>query len=111
MFTYLSMVCFNNRILIDNWEHHDELGHIFANAVRNATGTEYDVGNSAILLYYVPGGSDDYAASEGVVAAFTIELPGGGSRGFDLPVERLLPVVQETWQGFSRMVDFVSKNN
>ena len=99
------------RTPIDNWDHHETLGNLFANEIRASTGTVYSVGNSAILLYTAPGGSDDYAASEGSEAAYTIELPGGGNQGFDLPVNRLLPVVQETWIGLRRMFQYVATNN
>lgn len=85
--------------MISNWEDHDELGHDFANAIQNATGTTYTVGNSAILLYPAAGGSDDYAASIGVPLAYTLELPGGGDYGFDLPANRIQAVVAETMNG------------
>lgn len=97
-------------ILIDNWEDHDVAGNRFADAVFAVNGTRYTVGNGAIALYPAFGASDDYAASEGVDISTTIELPGGGSYGFDLPAERITPVVQETWAGAQELFRFIAEN-
>lgn len=87
---------------------HDRLGHFYADNIYRATRTRYEVGNAAIALYPAYGGSDDYAKSVGVEAAFTIELPGGGRYGFDMPPERLQSVLEETWIGFSHMFAYAS---
>lgn len=93
--------------MIANWQEHDDLGQRFANAIFQTYGTRYTVGNSAILLYPAYGASDDYAASLGVNLAYTIELPGGGVLGFDLPPSRIANVVHETWMGFQEMLKYV----
>lgn len=82
------------------------IGHIFADNIYRATRTRYTVGNAAIALYPAYGASDDYAAFVDVETAFTIELPGGGQYGFDLPAERIQSVMEETWIGFSNVFQF-----
>lgn len=86
------------------------MGHIFADAVRQSTGTNYTVGNSATALYPAYGASDDFAASVGVEASFTYELPCGGPNGFDLPATRINEVAIETWTGFREVLRFVATN-
>jgi hypothetical protein len=39
--------------------------------------------------------------------AYTIELPGGGDFGFDLPVDRILPVATETWEAIKVLANNV----
>lgn len=87
------------------------MGHIYADNILRATGTRYEVGNSAIALYPASGGSDDYAISVGVETAFTIELPGGGRYGFDMPADRLNSVLEETWIGFSHIFAYAGGRN
>lgn len=94
---------------IDNWEQHDLVGRRFASAIYQINGTEYTVGNGAIELYPAFGASDDYAAFAGVEISTTIELPGGGSYGFDLPAERIADVVDETWMGLEQILHYVAE--
>lgn len=89
---------------------HDRIGHIYADSILRATGTRYEVGNSAIALYPAYGGSDDYAISVGIETAFTFELTGGGRNGFDLPADRLQSVLEETWLGFTHVFAFAGGN-
>jgi len=95
-------------VKIDNWEDHEMVGNIFAYAVREVNGTSYTVGNAAIELYTGYGFSDDYAAFKGIEISTTIELPGGGSYGFDIPASRIESVVQETWAGLEEMLHYVA---
>lgn len=101
----------HNSVLIDNWQLHDDIGHVFADAIFNATGTNYTVGNAAIVLNPEFGASDDYAASVGVQASFTFELTGGGEYGFDLPVEQLNEVITEAWIGFREVYAFAAAHD
>lgn len=93
---------------MDNWEEHEVVGNRFADAVRRVNGTEYTVGNAAIELYIGFGYSDDYSAFRGVDVSTTIELPGGGSYGFDIPANRIQSVVEETWLGLEEMLHYVA---
>jgi hypothetical protein len=54
------------------------------------------------------GGTSDwvYGALD-ILVSFTIELPGGGIVGFDLPPEHILPVVTETWEAIKVFADNV----
>lgn len=69
-------------------------------AIREIRGTRYKIGSSTNVLYAAAGGSDDWAkAVAGIQLSYTIELPGGGSSGFDLPPSKILKVVSETFEG------------
>lgn len=72
-------------------------------------GTRYTVGNGAIELYPAYGASDDYGAFAGADLSATIELPGGGSYGFDLPADRIAAVVHETWIGFEALFEHLAE--
>lgn len=85
------------------------VGRRFADAVYQVNGTAYTIGNAAIELYIGFGYSDDYSASRGVDVSTTIELPCGGSYGFDLPANRIQSVVQETWLGLEEMLHYVAE--
>lgn len=84
------------------------MGQRFADAVYNVNGTSFAVGNAALLLYTAYGGGSDYAASQIGMSA-TIELPGGGSAGFDLPADRIEPVVYETWMGLEEILHYIAE--
>ncbi|KAJ8971239.1 hypothetical protein NQ314_000801 [Rhamnusium bicolor] len=76
------------------------LGVSVNNAIRSVAGTTYEIGTSTNVLYAAAGGSDDYAKGvSGIELSYTIELPGGGTSGFNPPASRILPIVQETWEG------------
>lgn len=88
------------------------LGVQVANAIDSlaASGsTKYLVGNSGTALnYFAAGASDDWAMGVGDVSlAYTLELPGGGSSGFDLPPSRINQVVRETWGGVVVLARYV----
>ncbi|XP_026480022.1 carboxypeptidase B-like [Ctenocephalides felis] len=87
--------------LPDNWEDLDDLGKRAAKALQAVSGTKYEVGCSTIVLYAAAGASDDFAFAVGESPyAYTVELPGGGSNGFNPPPERILPTCQETMAAF-----------
>jgi len=87
-------------ILTDDWEDLDFWAYAVAQQINFAGGPEYDVGNSAYLLYPAAGASDDWFKGEnGAKYAYTIELPGGGSGGFDPPPSSIDPTVKQTWAG------------
>lgn len=84
------------------------LGVRVNNAIRAISGTTYAIGTSTNLLYAAAGGSDDYAKGVGgVELAYCIELPGGGSVGFNPPATRITPIVQETWEGVKAYHDYI----
>lgn len=95
-------------IPIDNYELHDEVGAEMRDAIYNVNGTTYKLGNAATTLYRSSGNSRDYATGvAGVTMAFTIELPGGGTQGFDIPPERIRSVVYETFVGLRVLGEFI----
>ncbi|KAJ3660729.1 hypothetical protein Zmor_005165 [Zophobas morio] len=94
----------------DNWKELDELAHKANDAIAAVDGTEYTIGSSTEILYPAAGCSDDWAmGGAGIDMVLTFELPGGGPNGFDLPPERILPVVTETWEGIKVIADYVAQ--
>lgn len=80
-------------------------------AIASYSGTRYTIGSSTNVLYAAAGGSDDWVKAVGGVAlSYTIELPGGGSYGFDLPASRILPVVIETFEGVKEYHAYIEEN-
>lgn len=80
-------------------------------AIRAVNGTRYTVGSSTNVLYAAAGGSDDWVKGVGGVnLSYTIELPGGGNFGFDLPATRIDAVVKETFEGIKVYQSFVERN-
>ncbi|CAG9799908.1 unnamed protein product [Chironomus riparius] len=97
-------------IYIKNHKEHQKLGEKFANAISVATGTEYEVGNSADILYTAYGASDDFAiAYGGADFAYTLELPGGGPNGFDYPQDMIHDLVKETFIGYREFSLFIKE--
>ncbi|KAJ8950617.1 hypothetical protein NQ318_010816 [Aromia moschata] len=92
----------------ENSEELNELGNLFADAIYAVNGTVYTVGSTANLLYYAAGVANDWAAGvAGIDLSYTIELPGGGANGHDIPAERIVPVVEETWEGFKALHSYI----
>ncbi|XP_052893149.1 carboxypeptidase B-like [Anopheles moucheti] len=93
------------------WEKIDEVAQVGARAIEDATGTVYTVGSSTNVLYAAAGGSDDYAfAVADVPISMTMELPGGGSAGFNPPPSRIEEIVKETFVGVRAMALEVAKS-
>lgn len=90
--------------LPDTWRDIDEVARAGSNAIQASTGTMYHVGSSSNVLYAVTGISIDYVyAVQKIPISITIELPGGGPNGFDLPASEIRAKVEETWTGVRAM--------
>ncbi|XP_058121711.1 carboxypeptidase B1-like [Anopheles ziemanni] len=97
--------------LPESWEKIDEVAQAGASAIRQETGTRYTVGSSTNVLYAAAGGSDDWAfAVAEVPISITMELPGGGSAGFNPPPSRIEEIVKESFVGIRAMALEVAKN-
>jgi len=97
--------------LPDDWQNLDALAQDVNDAIAAVAGTEYEIGSSTNVLYSAAGGSDDWVKGVGGTAySYTLELPGGGLAGFDLPPSRIIPVVEETWEGMEVYWQFVEDN-
>lgn len=92
------------------WQDIDEVAQAGASAIKQATGTRYTVGSSTNVLYAAAGGSDDwaYAVAE-VPISITMELPGGGSGGFNPPPSSIAKSVKESWVGIKAMASKVAE--
>lgn len=86
---------------ISNWQYHFDVGMLYANAIRAATGKNIIVGNSIDILGTAFGVSDDHMAGEQhITLAYTLELTRGGLTGFDFPESQLEALVRETFWGY-----------
>lgn len=98
-------------ILPSNSEELRILGENVGKAIYSVYGTEYTVANSAAALYPAAGASDDWMKGvAGIPLVYTIELPGGGSNGFDLPPDRLKEVCTETLEGIKIFQKHIQDN-
>ncbi|KAF5301246.1 hypothetical protein FQR65_LT00946 [Abscondita terminalis] len=69
-------------------------------AIVQAGGDSYTIGTSTNVLYPAAGGSDDWAKGVArIQLSYTIELPGGGTYGFDPPANKIQPICRETFPG------------
>jgi hypothetical protein len=97
--------------LISNWQHHNRVGNLWADAIRAQTGKSYQVGNIADILGNAFGASDDHMAGEQLVnLVYTLELTGGGQTGFDFPESEIEGLVKETFWGYRALGLYVSQN-
>ena len=98
-------------ILCDNWKELDDLAHDMDDAISAVSGTRYTIGSSTETLYAAAGASDDWAmGGAGITIVYTMELPGGGIYGFDLPPEEIEGVVVESFEGLKVFGNYVAKN-
>uniref|UniRef100_T1GPS0 Peptidase M14 domain-containing protein n=1 Tax=Megaselia scalaris TaxID=36166 RepID=T1GPS0_MEGSC len=81
-----------------------DVGRAGYEAVLDYSGRVYQYGNTAKLTYAAAGESSDYAyAVAGARISITMELPGGGKRGFDPPPKDIKEYVEESWAGIKAM--------
>lgn len=96
----------------DNTANLAALGERVAAAIATVNpARKYLVGNSAHALYPASGASDDFAAGgAGISFAYTVELSGGGSTGFDLEPENIQAVSNEIFAGYREYARWVGEN-
>ncbi|KAF2896454.1 hypothetical protein ILUMI_09719 [Ignelater luminosus] len=93
----------------EDHEELDALGELVAESIKKVANTNYVVGSSTSILREIAGSSSDWVKGVGGVAlSYTIELP-GGVWGFQLPPEKILPVVVETWKGLKTFHEYTEK--
>ncbi|KAF4527790.1 hypothetical protein B566_EDAN015228 [Ephemera danica] len=70
-------------------------------ALQAVSGTRYTLGSVANVLYFAYGSTTDWSyVQQGIDLSYTIELPGGGSAGFNPPPSDIQGVVTETWEAY-----------
>lgn len=99
-------------VYISNWKQHQELCKIYVDTLNQITRFEpYTFGHSASEFYIANGVSDDHVIGEvEAKMAVVVELPGGGTRGFDFPEEDIEDLIKETFEGLRQFGIYVSKN-
>uniref|UniRef100_A0AAF5DM18 Peptidase M14 domain-containing protein n=1 Tax=Strongyloides stercoralis TaxID=6248 RepID=A0AAF5DM18_STRER len=90
---------YQKKLYTDDRENLYKLGEEMRNAIENISGADYDVGQSADILYRANGYSNDYARSLGIKYVFTIEI---GSRkmynfGFIIPKSYISKLAEEVF--------------
>lgn len=95
-------------IRVENYQDHIDVGKLARYAIYERHGTYFELGNSAEILYIASGASDDYAiGGANIPMAFTVELPGGGTGGFDIEPERIQEVLIETYPGIREFGKYI----
>ena len=78
-----------------------ESSKIGVEALKNVHGTQYTFGGSCETIYQSSGTPDDhFYALRGVKYSMTVELRDMGTFGFLLPASQIIPVGEETVEGF-----------
>ncbi|XP_072513522.1 carboxypeptidase B2 [Salminus brasiliensis] len=88
--SYSQMLLFPYSYTYDQAHNHAELLDLAQDAatkIRRFYGQVYRFGAGAKTIYLAPGGSDDWAYSQGIQYSFTFELQDRGRYGFLLPPE------------------------
>ncbi|XP_049786268.1 carboxypeptidase B-like [Schistocerca cancellata] len=97
--------------LPDDWETLDALAQQANAAQEAAGGPSYEIGSSTNVLYAAAGGSDDWTKGVGGVAlSYTIELPDGGSYGFDPPASDILKLVTPFFEAVRVYGQYIADN-
>lgn len=97
---------------IHNHEYHQEVGMLYADAIRAATGKHIIVGNSIDVLGTAFGVSDDHMSGEhNIPLSYTLELTRGGITGFDFPESQIFSLIQETFHGYRAFALHVGRYN
>lgn len=115
MHSYASFLLFPysfDSIYIENWKQHRELCQIFVETVNRITKFDpYTFGHSATDFYRAHGVSDDFAVGVAdAEMAIVVELPGGGSQGYDFPEDDLEDLLKETFEGLRQFALYVGEN-
>lgn len=91
-------------MLPNSWRELDDVSRAGAEAIRQFSGTKYRIGSSRNVLYAASGLSNDYAFEVmKIPIALTMELPGGGTLGFDPPARSIEKYAKESWEGIKSM--------
>lgn len=89
---------------------HEDVGGRVRSTIQAINGTTYLLGMTAETLYRASGISHDYAVARANYSmSFTMELPGGGSQGFDIPASRIPDVIAETRPGLVVFAEYVAE--
>jgi len=87
------------------------LGNRFAAAVRATTGSVYQVGSTAQILYVASGSFNDWQYDQyGIVYTQCVELRDTGAYGFVLPAAQIIPTGQENFAGVVVQALFILGN-
>ncbi|MBS1723864.1 MAG: hypothetical protein JSS66_13030 [Armatimonadetes bacterium] len=73
----------------------------------SSTGTNYDQGQCARILYIASGTSNDWVYDIYRKPAFGIELRDTGQFGFELPENQIFGTQDEVWLGFKKFLTIV----
>lgn len=96
---------------ISTWQDHQRVGMLFADAIEQATGRVYRVGNTIDVLTTAAGVCIDHMSGEhSIPLSYALELTGGGRTGFDFPESQIEGLVKETFWGYRAFGLYVGKS-
>lgn len=102
---------FDFDVYVKNWKEHETVGKLWADALFEATGTVYEVGNSADVLYTANGASDDFAlAHANANLAYTIELAPSDYNWHDYPQDMIHDLAKGTFMGYRALALYVGEH-
>ncbi|XP_073710906.1 carboxypeptidase O isoform X3 [Misgurnus anguillicaudatus] len=90
-----------------NYNELMKVGLAAAKAMKSVHGMEYEVGNSATILYPFSGNSQDWARLMGIPFSFTFELRDKGTFAFELPEDQIQPVCEEVYVGVYHIIKYI----
>ncbi|KAI9578870.1 zinc carboxypeptidase A 1 [Glossina fuscipes] len=108
--SYSQMIMFPygySKELAPNYDDLKELGQRASVAIKELSGKIYTSGSLMETIYPSSGGSVDWAYSQGISIAYTIELrgPPDSEDMFLLPAEEILPTAQEAFAAIRNIVE------
>jgi Zinc carboxypeptidase len=102
---------FDFDVYTKNWKEHQLVGNLWADAVYEATGTKFEVGNSADILYTANGASDDFAmAYANANLAYTVELPPSDYNWHDYPQDMVYDLAKGIFFGYRAFGLYIGDN-
>jgi pyruvate/2-oxoglutarate/acetoin dehydrogenase E1 component len=76
----------------------------------DATFTNYQIGNAAVVLNEASGTSVDYATNGGADLPIVIRLPSGTPNAWEHPVTAINGIVFDIFEGLEALALYVARN-
>ncbi|XP_072473492.1 carboxypeptidase O isoform X2 [Notamacropus eugenii] len=115
---YLSIHSYGQRILTPygytkkrprNYDELIQIGKKTAKELKAKHGSNYKVGTTSEMLYFLSGSSRDWAYDIGIPFAYTFELRDNGTYKFVLPENQIQPTCEEITAAVLAMLDEIYK--
>lgn len=97
---------YTNGVYPPNQNELISIGDLYRQVVASVHGMNYQMGNSADLLYPAAGASDDYAMNKTYDLSYTIELR--NTNTFQLPASQIIPTGEENYAAMEAMLEYIA---